>query len=337
MAKKPKPLFIIYSDIHHHIWSSFNENLRRTKIALKIEQFLFKKAEELNCRIIFAGDLIHNESHLTNDLFTILIKHFRKLEKYKTMWYGISGNHDQSSISVINKKPSNYIKNISYLNKNMQYIDYKTLYIEDIGFKLYGIPYLTNDNGLHDYIDNLELDKKLKNILIIHTTLPSCLDTNGKTIQTHSLGNNFLELVSNKFDLTITGHIHKPMLIKNNILQVGCPNQQRKTDKDCNMGYWVLYDDMSLKFFDTKAPRFIEVDNMKGIIGSKEEFKNYYYNKPKEVVQNSDESILRDKFKNPNNIKGLVRSYLKEKSIKDKDKKVELLRVLKKAIEDDNF
>lgn len=34
---------------------------------------------------------------------------------------------------------------------------------------------------------------------------------------------------------------------------IGAPLQQRRTDKDCKLGYWKLYSDLSMEFIELKG------------------------------------------------------------------------------------
>ena len=41
---------------------------------------------------------------------------------------------------------------------------------------------------------------------------------------------------------------------------IGAPLQQRRTDRDCDLGYWLIFDDLSMRFVVVeKYPKFIDV------------------------------------------------------------------------------
>lgn len=106
---------------------------------------------------------------------------------------------------------------------------------------------------------------------------------------------------------------------------IGAPIQQRRTDRDCKMGYWKLYEDLSMKFVEIKGmPKFIDVT-------SSDEIKddgNYYTviapiaSKPVETKH----KITRQLSK-----KSLARQYLKVKGITDKTKENLLINILKET------
>lgn len=318
---KIKPIAIVYSDIHHHIYSQYNQDNKRLKASMNIEAEIFDKAKELNVPVIFAGDLIHNEEVITNNLFYDLIPHLSKLNSKGVKWYGIDGNHDQVNINTFEKRSKNYITPICKAFKNFNYIGFKS---KDIGsVTLHGIPYITHDKDMFKLVKKIKTNKN-KNILILHTTLPSSQDTNGRLIQTHTITKKFLKYVSKKFDLVLCGHIHKPMKIMDNVYQLGATNQQRKTDKDCKMGYWIIGNDLKLHFIQSKAPVFIELDEG---VKPYNDF-DYFYTK---VEKKAEEDIFQDtvKYSDTRNIKKIAKTYLKDKGIKDIYKKQFLIKILK--------
>jgi DNA repair exonuclease SbcCD nuclease subunit len=329
MAKR-KPIFIIYSDIHHHIYAQYNEDNKRLKTSLDIEESLFLEAKNLGIPIIFTGDILHNDELIQNELFEHILPHYVKLNKLNVTWYGIDGNHDQSDINTFEKRSSNYIKTLCSAFDNFVYMSFESDIIE-AGNKyigLHGIPYISHDKDLYKIVKSIKRYKGIPNILLLHTTLPMAKDTNGRIIQTTTIDKKFMKMISRRFDLTLTGHIHKPMKLGDNIYQIGATNQQRKTDKDCEMGYWIMYDDLKMKFIPIDSPKFIELKE-----GEKAKNKeDYYYNK----VEKNEEDVIQDtkEYSDTTNTKLIVKSYLKQKGIKDKNKRRLLIKLLKNEDDD---
>lgn len=324
MAKKRTLIGILFSDLHLEIYSRFNEGNRRLTNGIDVLRQTTLVSKQKKVPVFFAGDLFHKEEVLTN---MILYHTLPAIQKYwgnhKYPIYAISGNHDQCQQSLINKECISYIGTISKIMPNVINMDFNHIELnKDID--VYGIPYITLDIGFLDYINNLKLNKKKKNILMIHTTMPNAKDTNGMEIDSH-MDAEFYEACK-VFDLVVCGHIHKPMSFKKGkttYIQVGAPQHQRLTDKDCDMGYWEIYDDMSFEFIHMdKYPRFKLVNS----IQEKEQDGNFYVVEPpkKEKV----EIEKRRDFSKSNNVKQLAKNYCKEKSIKDKEKKQALIQSL---------
>ena len=106
---------------------------------------------------------------------------------------------------------------------------------------------------------------------------------------------------------------------------LGAPIQQRRTDKDCKMGYWLVMDDLSMKFVELKGfPKFIDVETDDEV----KEDGNYYTVIPKtqRVEVKSSHKITKQLSKSR-----LAKRYLKEKGINDKTKEGLLIKVLKES------
>lgn len=161
---------------------------------------------------------------------------------------------------------------------------------------VYGVPYIDNNVGLSEYLKKLELDKSKKNILLLHTDYPGAKDTDGREIDSvENLNVNVL----NKFDLVLCGHIHKPQRLSKKVYMIGAPNHQRRTDRDCELGYWKIYEDLSLKFVPLKNfPKFIDVEREEDI----KDDGNYY-------------TVIPQKASTPVNNKHKITKQLSKKSL----------------------
>lgn len=332
-VNKRKILFLAYSDIHHNIWNQFNKDNRRLEVSCNAESTIFGRARRKNCPILFAGDLLHLWEAISNELLADILPHYKSMDNFGVKWVGISGNHDQSTINTRENRSPSYVKTFSQIFDNLHCIDFNEARFQSLNVSVYGIPYLTHDEGL---LEELKLVNKgrsdsKKHILMLHTTLPDTKDTNGRLIQTNTIGKEVMEELE-KFDLVLVGHVHKPMKLgkRKHIIQLGATNQQRKTDKDCELGYWEIYDDMSVKFRKLRTPKFVELEP-----GQKTpKGKDYYYNRLEEKINNDVSDKNEKKFKDIDNKKVLATSYLKERGIKSPKKKRILIEILKDEDDD---
>lgn len=329
--KNKKPLFVAYSDIHHNLWNQFNENDKRIYVSKGVENIIFLEARDLKVPILFSGDIIHTELTVSNKLLSYILPHYKKLEHYGVTWYGISGNHDQCEINTYESRSPSYVKTFSQVYNYMNCLDFKVKVIKENKVILIGIPYITHDVGMLKHMKKsvksiAEEYRDFKKILMLHTTLPKTRDTDGRLIQTNSIGNKEMKFMKNNFDLVLTGHIHKPMKFSKKIIQLGATNQQRKTDKECDLGYWIIYNDMSAEFVPINAPRFIELEPGE----SKPKGDDFYYNK---VIEKNHKPVqlleTNQEFNDINNKKKIAKAYLNEVGEKDKTKRLKLISVLK--------
>lgn len=316
-----------FSDLHLETWRNHNEGDRRVKNAIKVIKDIALVCKKHDVPSLFGGDLFHKERVLTNELIESTLPALSKLwasGKFKTI--GISGNHDQSKQNLINKPSPSYIKTFSKVFKGLECIDFTSYDLTD-KIKVHGLPYITHDLGLVEYIESIKLEKGKKHILMIHTTMPNAKDTDGREVHTNLPQTEFYKALG-RFDLVLCGHIHSPTtwkIGKTTIVQTGAPQQQRLTDKNCDMGYWLIYDDLSVKFVHLdKYPRFIEIDNM----GEKMNDHNFYVIKPKRMGKGKTETKKKE-FSMRLSKTDLAKNYCQQKGVKDKTKKKALVETLK--------
>lgn len=311
---------IAFSDLHINLWAKFNENNHRTLNSFRVLSIIQKQCRKYNCPALFCGDLFHKPENMDQDLAEICYNEFNKLGKLNIL--AISGNHCIKKVSRIGTHPFSWLYLVE--RYGIEIMDYHnrplSAYHQDI--MVYGVPYIDNNVGLSEYLKKLKLDKNVKNILLLHTDYPGAKDTDGREINSvENLNVNIL----NKFDLVLCGHIHKPQRLSKKVYMIGAPYQQRRTDKDCKLGYWKLYSDLSMEFVELKGfPKFVDVE-------SEDEIKddgNYYTVLPKKssIQVNTNHQITKQLSK-----KVLAKRYLKEKGIKDEVKTKLLIETLKKA------
>ena len=322
MGKDKKALAIIYSDVHLDLYHKYNKGYTRTLNGISVMKEVKLKAKLLKVPTLFAGDLISKEKFISNRLLSLILPPLYKIwgsEKYPTI--GITGNHDQCDENTLEYTSPSYVKTFSEIFKGLFCIDN---YSMDYGkLRIHGIPYLTHNLGLHTAIKERikAIDSKQINILLLHTTLPGSQDNDGRE-QDSNISKRTMKLLK-KFDIVFVGHIHKPMKLGKNVYQVGAPNHQRKTDREQDLGYCILYNDLSVEYIHLdKYPKFVELDYEE----NNPDTKNYYYNKSKVKVANSDK--IGSYSDTTNHVK-LAKTYIKEKGIKDKAKKRALINILK--------
>ncbi len=313
-----KIIALVISDLHISDWSKFNHNNQRTLNHFKVLSIIGKLSNKLNCPVLFCGDLFHKPEVLSNELANLCKQQFKKLNG-KLTCYAISGNHDLFNINTVDNPQFSWVT--FFEDTWLKCIDFKVISLGD-SIKVYGVPYIDHNLGVNEYLSKLPLSKAYKNILMLHTDYPGAKDCDGRIIDSaENLNLNTL----NRFDLVLCGHIHKPQRLGKKVYMIGAPLQQRRTDRDTNLGYWELYEDLSIKFVPlNNFPRFIDVESNEDI----KDDGNYYTLLPKKasVEVNNKHKITKQLTK-----KTLARKYLREKGIKDKDKKELLINILKMA------
>lgn len=325
------PVAIITSDWHLHDWKQFNKDDERIHRNQDLILDIVSKAEELRVPILFAGDMFHTPESLSVKTLDMYMRFFRRLvDNFSFKLYGIPGNHDIYGTSVAGKNPySSFNAICQAFPTHFENVAYEYLILDDYNLALCGIPYLTYNRDFMKVVNLMGSDLSIpeyQNILLIHTDLHGALDTDGREVgSVENIPRNLGEAFS-KFDKVFAGHIHKHMPLWNDkVYMIGAPNQQRRSDGDCSMGYLILYDDGTVVFEVVGSPEFRYYKE-----GDKIDDYNYW-------TKIQESKIVKKKKKqdfNPTNDRSsLAKAYIRSEGIKSKRKLNELINVLNKADE----
>ena len=318
---KKKIIAIAFSDLHLNMYAKFNSDNRRTLNGFDVLFRIADLCSKYSCPAIFCGDLFHKPENLDADLFDLVQEKFHKLNliNHKTAFrvYAISGNHDLNKVNVLGDPKPSWVSRFSNEYDWLINADYGTFSIGK--YKVHGVPYIDHNNGLNKYLKEIDSD-----VLLLHTDYPGAKDTDGRPVDSvENLNINLLK----PFKLVLCGHIHKPQRLGKKVYMVGAPQQQRRTDRNCKMGYMEIYDDLSVKFrYWDDYPKFIDVYDESEI----KDDGNYYTVIPKPTSKNieSGHKITKQLTK-----KQLARRYMKQKGDKNKTRLKLLTKVLTKGEE----
>lgn len=309
---------IAASDFHYHDWKQFNGDGERTLITQNFILKLCRVAEEYEVPILMSGDWFHTPKGLTTRtlfLFNRLMAGIR--ENYPGVKFiTISGNHDlDKDISLVKAMQLAFPDTINC-------IDAQAYKINDV--MVYGLSYVRRNTGLVDSIERMAKMPGPK-ILLLHTELYGAPDPSGHEPEPQNLPRN-LPALFKAFDLVLAGHVHKHIQVCKNVYMVGAPNQQRKSDAGCEMGYLEIYNDFSVKFILYKAPGFRYYKE-----GEKHKVTGDFWieiPKPKKLEKQSDTS-----FKPTMNKTKMAKRYMKETGVKSIKKLSTLIKVLNQTDE----
>lgn len=317
-----KLIALAFSDLHISDWAKFNNNYSRTLNHFRVLSILKERCVKHNIPLLFCGDLLHKPETISQDLISLLMYNFSKLEDARFRCYAISGNHDQCKLSSIKDPSPSWVNLFSEYFNWLNVIDFDWVDWVYQNVIVHGVPYIEHNVGLGEYLKNLNLESGYKHILLLHTDYPGAKDCDGRVVDSvENLNINML----NRFDLVLCGHIHKPQRLSKKVYMLGAPLQQRRTDRGNQLGYWEIYSDMSVKFKPLEGfPQFIDVE-------TEDEIKddgNYYTVIPKKtsIEVNTKHKITKQLSK-----KTLAKKYLRERGIKDKGRKELLITLLQKS------
>ena len=313
-----KVIGIVFSDLHINDWAKFNKNDERTKNHFKVLSIIKKACHKYECPAFFCGDMFHKPENMSLHLHSLVVEQFNK--PVVEPIYFISGNHCINNVSKINEVPESWLNSFSKQYKWLKSLDFSCHTDEANKVIYHGVPYIDHNIGLNEYLKNRELAKGYKHVLLLHTDYPGAKDTDGMEVGTsENLNINLLD----RFDLTIIGHIHKPQRLAKKVYMVGAPLQQRRTDKDCDLGYWKLHNDLTMEFvsLSDRFPKFIDVDSEDKV----KDDGNYYTVLSSKVEVDVSKTKITKKLSK----KRIVKRYLKEHGINDEEKTNCLLDIIK--------
>jgi len=295
-------------------WKQFNANKQRLRQPATILDEVIVKSAHYKVPLLFCGDWVDHPRHIDNVVLEILGEICSLLNFDNTRIIGINGNHDLIKINSFKNPQKGYLHHFSAMGAPFTEIDFS--HTDEKFYRVHGIPYI---NGNSDFMEALEQRlqnlRKDHNILMVHRDLPGAVEPNGKRIEHH---NNDLELrkMLKHFDLVLSGHIHKPQTIPKlgkHVYMLGAPSQQRRSDANCPMGYWLIKKDFTLKFVDLKMPEFRYHEYNQ----EPENATDYWIRLPKPILDHKDK---QGNFKSSMARKDIIKEYFRVKGIKSKSK-----------------
>lgn len=295
---------------------------------------IYDAAKALRVPVIFTGDIGQSEKSLPNIVFQALMEFFPEKEKENIVTIGIDGNHDQHESCTIKNPSTGYFSGLSKGFRTVKCINFGEYFDTSHFTMYYGIPYLSNDVELESYLKKLRVkvkrDKKrrdfIRHILVWHGDLPDAQDTDNIEVGTSIIADYGM---FRGFDLVLAGHIHKYQVLQSNVIMVGSIMHQRRTDIGCQMGYVVIYDDLSHDFIPLNGlPIFREYDPDKESPSNDHDF--WIPIRTVEITGKEDE---KKSTININNKTKLARTYCKKNGIASKRKVKTLINIIKQTEE----
>jgi len=238
-----KPIAVILTDTH------------KSKDNLELVEDIFRQATdlavELGCKRVFhAGDWFTNR--IGQNLATLLSmkRVLEDADSKNVVIHGIPGNHDKTDQDV----------EASYLDVFSEF-GVLNLFSKE-GCEQFGdvcvgfLPYFT-----HSYTERLEKlesqvakRKSKKNILITHKSFNGVRNNDGSLVEDGVAPSRM------KFwDKVLVGHYHDASEVGNNIFYIGSAYQANYGENITDKGFTILYSDGSIKFIESKFPKFKKV------------------------------------------------------------------------------
>ncbi len=241
--------------------------------------------------VLIAGD-VYDKTVPTAEAVKVLDEFLYELVKRKLVVIMISGNHDSPERLAfganIMKNQNVYISPV--FDNNLQPIMltdefgeiavYMLPYIKPIHVKKYypDVEISTYNDAIKTVIDNIELDKSVRNIILAHQFITSAVVSESEEIFVGTIENISSEIFDD-FDYVALGHLHRPQKVKRDTLRyAGSP--LKYSFSEVNNKKSITYFDMLDKSspIEVKTIPLVPIRDMKEITGRYDELvsKNYY-------------------------------------------------------------
>lgn len=306
-----KVIAAAFSDLHAHKWKQYNQNNRRLSLGAESLKIISEACMEHNCPALFAGDLYHADKEVPQEVTTAILTAYKEhFENNKISFYAISGNHDQSQRNNFDSRSPSHLDGYNAVFSTFQQIDYS--YSTWGNYVVFGIPYNNGNVDIKKFLKRFRKvnSKGKKKILLIHSDLPNCKDVTGIVLDSYeNISRDYKKFFAG-FDLVLSGHIHQHQQLSSKVWMLGAMYQQRTSDMNTEMGYCLIYDDMSVEFVPVPFPEFKYSDEDDGF--------NFCLPKPKKKIVVEGKKVKS--YKNTSDPMKLGTRYLKDKEITDKAK-----------------
>lgn len=325
--EKRRLIAIASSDYHFHNFNDFDiPKGHRFKMSLDAATYIAQKCFDNKVPNLFLGDLFHSPKEVDNEIISTVHQWYALgYEEWGIPFFGITGNHDQKQKNTLEHWSPTYLKGFEHF-KTFTHLKNNCI-IHKKDYLIAGVPYYTHEKDWLEQINAMTREVRggdYKKILMLHGNAPGAKTPLGETIDDCILPTH-LDKFFKHWDLVLFGHIHKPQKLSEKCYMIGSPIQQNRGDEGCEMGYWEVYSDMSMKFIslNDKFPTFITLKH--GTEHTKAKDYITYVDKP----GIGEEVTATDKgFTEISNRKGLSKAYMQAKGIKSKSKRIALTKIL---------
>lgn len=311
-----KIIFVAFSDLHINDWGDFSPNHQRLENIAIVFKAISNEAVRYKAPVLFTGDWCHNPKYWDNYSLQYSMGCFdHYFEKTRVPVYAISGNHDLCWNNSKEKLSPSQLFPFERAFNQFHNWDFRTGVVNDN--YLIGIPWMDDVDKWAIEVNhhaNQASGKIFPKILLLHSDMPGASDPSGWMNEDLPSAIKWVEKDLKKFKLVLCGHIHKPQKLFPNTYMLGAPMHQRKSDAGVSMGYWLIYEDYTMKFVDLKLPEYRYYDG-----GKFPDDYNFWLERGKEESR-EEESESENTFHNNDKPIKLASKYLKSKGITDPEK-----------------
>ncbi|UNH29238.1 metallophosphoesterase (plasmid) [Moellerella wisconsensis] len=305
-----KALYGLISDTHYHVWNAFASTSHdgmnsRLKIQLDATWEAAVAAKNAGAKYLFhAGDVFHVRGSIAPTVLNNTSDLYNKIRNELGLEiFILAGNHDlETNESVLSANASTSFSKIGAEIVCSQ--TPKTFKVDDVCVHM--ISWHSDHKALLNTVKELAktLDPSVPNDLIIHTSInkaiPGMPDVGMEAEEFEGLG----------FRYVLSGHYHNHKEVIPGVVSIGALTHQNWGDVGTTAGYMLINEDGSYSQYETKSPKFLELD---ADLDAEKVKGNYV--RISAVIKNDEDGKKLEELAKLWGAKGVARNFTKESSL----------------------
>lgn len=255
--------YAVVSDIHAHAWSVFSTvtadgiNSRLAETLAELERAANEVLAAGGRVLIVAGDIFHVRGTIDPEVLNPLQDCIKRILDKGVLIYAIPGNHDLKSKET--SRLSSAVETLSNTSSTAgQFVVVNACEFHDLDGQLIGfVPWRSNVNDLLADLDFLAAHGDKSNMdVFIHAGIDGVLPN----MPAHGLTD--VALAKFGFRHVFAGHYHNHKQLSGGVVSIGATTHHNWGDVGSKAGFLLVDDSGQVKWFDTQAPKFIDITGM---------------------------------------------------------------------------
>ena len=192
------------------------------------------------------GDIFNNRKYQRQDELDALNYILNMIDKRGFNLTAIPGNHDKTMYD----SSKSFLDSFKY-HPSFNLVQESCFKIRH-GLGIAFIPFFQNDMWL-ERLNSIKIDKSINNILFSHIAIEGSINNDGSKVASPIKPSMFM-----RFDEVYLGHYHNEHDIGANVHHLASIRQGNYGDNN-KKGFYILYNDGSVKFIKSKFKEFVKI------------------------------------------------------------------------------
>lgn len=257
-------IYAVLSDIHCHAWSLYStveHDGVNSRLRLTLNEWLraAKTLKAAGGRTMFiSGDIFHERGKIDPEVLNPIRETVSEILEMDIDILAIPGNHDLKSndSSMLSSSIEN-LAGISITGGSFRVFNEPAV-VDIDGWKFAFVPWRSNHTALLDDLETLSRDSLANQFAVfIHAGIDGVISgTPGSGLTDKVLGNF-------GFHWVFAGHYHNHVMLEHGVVSVGATTHHNWGDVKTRAGFLIVDAKTdAVRFYDTMAPKFVDVSDL---------------------------------------------------------------------------